>query len=42
MADRNLSSRTLCHRDNLGFLRGMNSETVDLIAFLIPKWRGFV
>ncbi|MCY4248352.1 MAG: DNA methyltransferase [Chloroflexi bacterium] len=28
----NFQSRTLYHGDNLGFLRGMNSETIDLIA----------
>ena len=32
MAERNFENRTLFHGDNLGFLRGMNSETVDLIA----------
>ena len=29
---RNYENRTLFHGDNLGFLRGMNSETVDLVA----------
>ena len=29
---RNFTNRTLYHGDNLPFLRGMNSETVDLIA----------
>ena len=28
----NFANRTLYHGDNLGFLRGMNSETIDLIA----------
>ena len=32
LAKRNFENRTLFHGDNLGFLRGMNSETVDLIA----------
>ena len=32
MAERNFKNRTLYHGDNLKFLRGMNSETVDLIA----------
>ena len=32
MAELNFENRTLFHGDNLGFLRGMNSETVDLIA----------
>ena len=32
MARRNFKSRTLYHGDNLDFLRGMNSETVDLVA----------
>ena len=32
MADRNFKNRTLYHGDNLDFLRGMNSETVNLIA----------
>ena len=31
-AERNFESRTLYHGDNLPFLRGMNSGTVDLIA----------
>ena len=31
-AQRNFESRTLYHGDNLPFLRGMNSGTVDLIA----------
>ena len=32
MAEQNFANRTLYHGDNLDFLRGMNSETVDLIA----------
>ena len=32
MPDRNFQNRTLYHGDNLEFLRGMNSETVHLIA----------
>ena len=32
MTNPNFDNRTLFHGDNLGFLRGMNSETVDLIA----------
>ena len=32
MAEPNFKNRTLYHGDNLDFLRGMNSKTVDLIA----------
>ena len=32
MGTPNWSNRTLFHHDNLAVLRGMNSETVDLIA----------
>lgn len=32
MVERNFSNRTLYHGDNLDFLRGMNSGSVDLIA----------
>ena len=32
MAEPNFQNRTLYHGDNLDFLRGMNSETVHLIA----------
>ncbi len=32
MAEPNFKNRTLYHGDNLSFLRGMNSETVQLIA----------
>ena len=31
MPERNFANRTLYHGDNLDFLRGMNSGTVDLI-----------
>ena len=32
MTSQNFRNRTLYHGDNLGFLRGMNSGTVDLVA----------
>ena len=32
MTDHNFHNRTLYHGDNLAFLRGLNSETVDLVA----------
>ena len=32
MAQPNWTNRTLFHHDNLAVLRGMNSESVDLIA----------
>ncbi len=32
MGERNFANRTLYHGDNLAFLRGMNSETMHLIA----------
>ena len=32
MPEQNFQNRTLFHGDNLNFLRGMNSETIDLIA----------
>jgi DNA modification methylase len=32
MPERNFANRTLYHGDNLDFLRGMNSGTVNLIA----------
>ncbi len=32
MVEVNFQNRTLYHGDNLDFLRGMNSETVHLIA----------
>ena len=37
---RNFANRTLYHGDNLGFLRGMNSGTVDLIATDPPFNKG--
>ena len=40
MADRNWRNRTLFHGDNLGFLRAMNSESVDLIATDPPFNKG--
>ena len=36
MAQLNFKNRTLYHGDNLGFPRGMNSETVHLIATAPP------
>lgn len=36
----NWKNRTLCHGDNLDFLRSMNSETVDLIATDPPFNKG--
>ena len=36
----NWSNRTLFHGDNLAFLRGMNSETIDLIATDPPFNKG--
>lgn len=36
MAEQNFANRTLYHGDNPDFLRGMNSETVDLIATDLP------
>ena len=36
MGTMNFQNRTLFHSDNLEFLRGMNSETVDLIATAPP------
>ena len=38
--ERNFASRTLFHADNLPILRGMNSETVDLIATDPPFNKG--
>ena len=32
MGEQNWGNRTLFHGDNFDFLRGMNSDTVDLIA----------
>ena len=40
MADPNFHNRTLYHGDNLNFLRGMNSETVDLVATDPPFKKG--
>ena len=40
MADRNFKNRTLYHGDNLDFLRGMNSKTVDLVATDPPFKKG--
>ena len=40
MAARNFQNRTLFKGDNLDFLRGMNSETVDLIATDPPFNKG--
>ena len=40
MADPNWRNRTLFHGDNLPFLRGLNSETVDLIATDPPFNKG--
>ena len=36
----NWANRTLYHGDNLKFLRGMNSETADLIATDSPFSKG--
>ena len=40
MAEPNWRNRTLFHGDNLGFLRAMNSESVDLIATDPPFNKG--
>ena len=40
MADLNFRNRTLYHGDNLDFLRGMDSETVDLVATDPPFKKG--
>ena len=40
MADPNWENRTLFHGDNLNILRGMNTETVDLIATDPPFNKG--
>ena len=40
MAAPNFKNRTLFHRDNLPILRGMNSETIDLIATDPPFNKG--
>ena len=36
MAELNVANRTLFHGDNLDFLRGMNSGSVNLIATEFP------
>ena len=40
MAAPNFENRTLFHGDNLPILRGMNSETIDLIATDPPFNKG--
>ena len=40
VAERNFKNRTLFHGDNLKSLRGMNSETVDLVATDPPFNKG--
>ena len=40
MPERNYANRTLYHGDNLDFLRGMNTGTVDLIATDPPFNKG--
>ena len=40
MAAPNFTNRTLYHGDNLAFLRGMNSESVHLIATDPPFNKG--
>ena len=40
MGERNFENRTLFHGDNLDFLRGINNETVDLIATDPPFNKG--
>ena len=40
MTDPNFRNRTLYHADNLPVLRGMNSETIDLIATDPPFNKG--
>ena len=40
MSKPNWRNRTLFHGDNLGFLRAMNSESVDLIATDPPFNKG--
>ena len=37
MGERNFQNRTLYEGDNLPFLRGINSETVDLVATDPPQ-----
>ena len=40
MADANFDNRTLFHGDNLAFLRGINSESIDLVATDPPFNKG--
>ena len=40
MAEPNFDNRTLFHGDNLGFLRGINSESIDLVATDPPFNKG--
>ena len=40
MAEINVANRTLFHGDNLAFLRGINTETVDLVATDPPFNKG--
>ena len=40
MAEPNFDNRTLFHGDNLAFLRGINSETIDLVATDPPFNKG--
>ena len=40
MAESNFDNRTLFHGDNLGFLRGINSESIDLVATDPPFNKG--
>ena len=40
MAEPNFDNRTLFHGDNLAFLRGINSESIDLVATDPPFNKG--
>ena len=40
MPEQNFQNRTFCHGENLDFLRGLNSETIDLIATDPPFQKG--
>ena len=40
MTEPNFDNRTLFHGDNLGFLRGINSESIDLVATDPPFNKG--
>ena len=42
MAAPNFRNRTLYHGDNLDFLRGMDSETVNLVATDPPFKKGII